>query len=78
MSRPSTLGDLLKNGYGLIACCMGCRRFSDLDVLGLAARFGEDRVVRDLCAKLKCTECGHRGAEVQVDSNAGRLPAARH
>jgi hypothetical protein len=78
MPRPTTLGYLLTNGYALIACCKGCRRFSDLDVLALSVRFGEDRPLSYLRPRLTCAECGHRGAELQIDANRGKLPAARH
>jgi hypothetical protein len=36
---PSTIADLVTSGYGLLAHCTKCDRYSDLDVLALSLRF---------------------------------------
>src|SRR5690242_15658637 len=58
VAAPSTIAELLTSGYGLLAHCTSCDRFSDLDVLGLPLRLGEEFAVSKLDDRLICAECG--------------------
>ena len=62
----ATLQNLTDNGYGLTVCCSGCHRFSDLDVDQLVKRYGHDMELPTIGQSARCTECGHKGARVQV------------
>lgn len=68
----ATIGNDRDNDHRVDAFCPGCRRWAELDLLGLAARYGDDTAWSDLAPRLTCAVCGHRGAEIQCRPR--RLP----
>jgi hypothetical protein len=74
-----TLGDLVRNGYGLNAHCEACGHRRDLNLDDLVKRLGEDFDVigKTLEPLLRCIECDTKGkARVQlhlINTNKSRF-----
>jgi len=66
--RLETLGDLLAHSHGVNASCEKCGHRSDLDLVALILRLGEDfkRVPRRLAPLLKCSQCGSKTVMTQI------------
>lgn len=82
----TTLAEWVSHGWKLGLFCMRCRLgVATLDSHDLMARFGDSLLatVEDLCARLKCPHCGHRGGwhtgvadispEITVDVPVARI-----
>ncbi len=64
---PPTLGDHDSTRAHLRGHCPACAHSSFIDVQHLVSRFGPAPPVRSIRPLLRCTGCGHRGAEVTID-----------
>ncbi len=66
---PMSLGNMVYNrGKAIYAKCEGCGREISIPVEDLYARgFTEADVVIDIGHKLRCSTCGHKGAETRPD-----------
>ena len=64
----ATLRSLTDMNYGLALFCDGCSRYTQLDVAKLVERCGPDMELPTIGRRAKCTECGHKGASVQVQA----------
>lgn len=67
--RPGCCGSAAP-GHVWVAKCLGCGRKSLLPTDRMLARVGERTPLRQAVMRLKCAECGHRGAEAYL----GELP----
>ena len=64
----ATLRNLTDCGYGFAVFCDGCYRYTRLDVEKLVERYGLDMELPAIGRRAKCTECGHKGASVQIQA----------
>ena len=68
MTRPATLGDLVRQGYDVSAHCGACGHYAIISARELAESKGDAFLVPDLGPLLQCTKCGARGGTVQVQA----------
>ncbi len=74
---PAVLGDVMRDGLGLLVSCRACGHAARLDPAVLAGRLGYDFAVPDLAARLRCSRCAGREIEIRLN-RAGEGPVARH
>lgn len=67
---PPTLADLAGHAYGCNAQCLACRRFAKISKQALEALAAKAPALpaAAFAQRLKCRECGARGAKVQLAS----------
>ncbi len=62
---PEKLGGM-SAGYGLMFTCRGCTRGVCWPMPDLIKRWGEEGRVAAIAARLKCGNCGRRGAAIET------------
>lgn len=53
-------------------CPIPCGHSADIPLDALIARVGPDLETDQLCRRLRCTKCGHRGATITLPSKSTR------
>jgi hypothetical protein len=68
--RPAarTLGELIRAKLVLLSVCRRCKHQSLLYPLSLIERFGDNTPVIDIRARLRCTACRYRSANLHEAS----------
>ena len=50
----------------VLACCVACERYVELELTALAERFGWDAPLDELRPRLRCRRCGARTGRVLI------------
>jgi len=64
-AEPRVLGDVVAAGRHLRAHCRRCPRSALLHMPDLVRKLGYDFSLADLGPRLKCRECGRKGARLE-------------
>lgn len=72
---PERIGQL-QASYGLMFSCTGCSRRSALDRGELVRRWGEEARIAPIARRFRCSNCGRRGASVEVRRYRVRMTEA--
>lgn len=68
---PMTLGNMRHNGVrAVVATCRGCKRSVEVVV----DQLGDEVFVPDAGLRMRCSTCGHRGAETVPAWRTRRAP----
>ena len=59
-----TVYDIAKADADAVIRCLGCRRVSRIGAMALVNRMGAMVKIADAERRLRCTVCGHRGAQL--------------
>jgi hypothetical protein len=77
-ARAGTLGYLGECGATIYIVCERCGRFTVAQLERLAQRVGWSAMAYDVGKRLRCSECGHRGAKFTSERPAvGRATCPR-
>jgi len=68
------VGDIVRQRVPLWATCRGCGHRAQVDPGQVADRVGYDMPVPSLAAKMRCTYCGGRKAQLTVGYNPAPQP----
>jgi len=61
MITIATVGDFIRENYGLTAHCNVCRHSANVSLTGLSDRLGPDAIIMQKGQpSLKCAKCGSR------------------
>ena len=62
---PDDSLELYAKDYALIARCRGCQHTHELNVALLLKRLGAQVRMEHVSTRLRCNQCGKRGAQIQ-------------
>ena len=62
MTAPNRIRDFDREKFSIIAYCQECRHSATLDMEQLQPELA----IPELRRRLRCTECGARGAEIRI------------
>ena len=65
-AEPSaSLAFLLSTGGSRVeVVCLGCKRCPSVDIIALAATYGETTTIAEIGRRARCSVCGHKGAKL--------------